>query len=528
MPHFQHVRVYTYSGRVRYCQEDPSDLPTAGYSLIDVKPTSDGQNFSQITARFVYGTQDGEYVECVFTKDLLNCLNKRLKCAKGESLMDCIVSYATQIEDEVYQISEVTPVCGENTTQRLLNIFAIGLGSYLGYLCLLNNDQVLQYQPLPFSLRLPENLIGLDLLHPAMYTYLEPTIQVVMTINDRDLGQLWLEQIVNFWNVWGSLFINDSTQIHAPDGLHEAMKGLATHIGIVTGSLQKQYCDLNDELEKALIKITCCRDEAISACRLQKQGYTLSLAKERDNILAEVNDKFAQWDNAVCAALQNLQTIQSNMTTTEELIGIRDQAICSIEDLRTHTAEEICKIREDCLNLMEEHAQQHKYRREQDNWNDFFHTMANDCRLSDLINKQVQAQIYPIQCKLDDVESLSREEVQEMINNSQRNNVSKQQVQEMINSSRQQVQEMINNSQRNNVSKQQVQEMINNSQRNNVSKQQVQEMINNSQRNNVSKQQVQEMISVSRREDKEISDLREEVRILRGMIERLMNCIRIR
>lgn len=420
MPRFQHVRVYTYAGKIVYGQEDPLDLPTAGYSLVDIKPTPDGQGLSEITARFVYGTQDCEYAECVFTKELLICLGRYLCCGENESVVDCVSRYALQIQENACQILEATNVPGpqSGSHQRLLDTFAVGLGSYLGYLCLLGNDQVWQADPLPYYLRLPE-LTGLDSLHPAVFAYLEPSIQVVMAINDHEIGQLWLEQIVNFWHVWGPLFRKRECSINIAEGLMEAMKGLATYVGNVTGQLQSQYSDLNEELDQAQCKIAACRDEAISACRLQKQNQIAALQQERQEVLDEVDEKLLQWDKAVADALEKLQTIQSSSSygiagasSVEEFLHLKEDAVSTLEDLRTTAAEELAKVKEDCIVMVREqvdrlaqakHKKDHRTKLAQLAKN-FCEAFEADHHLRGKIIDQIQGQVYPLQCRLEEMD----------------------------------------------------------------------------------------------------------------------------
>ena len=365
MPRFRPVSVYCYNRREAYSltDSDPIDLPGSGYSVVKVRPTSDGTGLAEVTVTFVYGTDDGDYVTGVFGDLALEGLATQVKtqtgCDSGQALLHTVEEYARGFRsDDIQRILSATPIQGHETEQRVIDSFAIGLASYLGYLCMLSDPDgegrlwSQETNPFPFHFESPITgaELGITALNQNVFEYLNAVGQIVVAINEGNLGQQWMEQIMNFWNVWGDLFVPPAADAKQDleQATREAMKGLSGYIGSMTTSLGERYGHLNDELSSASERIRCLRDEALVSCRLHKQTHLGDLKTAKDTVLDEIDDKLLEWDKAVKGSFDRLAQAKES-ALTKELCDHQQETLEAVEEAKHCVIEEIVRVKDECL-----------------------------------------------------------------------------------------------------------------------------------------------------------------------------------
>jgi len=232
----------TCEGRQFISINPPKAVPDAYYSLVEISYDSGVIN----TIKGIYvGKKDTEISECIISK--LDVNEVILKNIEGDSYIDKLKSYIGTLEDEdktnIIKGIDIIDFNSEDIDEILVKIFLIGLGSILTYYHFMSDNQESigrPFYPVQFDFPLPT--IDNSVLDQNLAEYLSYPAQILINISTKNHGKLWMDQLMDFWSVWGVLFpkeldFNKSTN----DIIYDSIVGYANHLYNQTSSMCKYF-----------------------------------------------------------------------------------------------------------------------------------------------------------------------------------------------------------------------------------------------------------------------------------------------
>ncbi len=179
----------------------PNIVPDSNYSLIEVS-----YNYDIIT------TIKGIYVgitnktEHIFTNiyDILIGTDTTF----NEKILSYIKCFDTDNKISIIKSYEIIDFFKNSMDEILYKLFIINLGSILFYYHLMSLDQNIIELPFdPINITFPFNDISVNVLDQNLYKhYIKYAGDILILTNTSNIGKLWMKQIMNFWDVWDSLF----------------------------------------------------------------------------------------------------------------------------------------------------------------------------------------------------------------------------------------------------------------------------------------------------------------------------------
>ena len=336
----------TCEGRQFVSINSPKAVPECYYSLVEI-------SYDKVAIKTIKGIYVGkditEISECII-EDLE--INKVIKSNNIENTYtDKLENYIKSLDsDDKINVIKSIDIIDFNEDEddiKLIKLFLCGLGSILTYYHFMSvNQQTIGHPFHPVQFEFPVPTIDLSVLDQNLAEYLSYPAKILMNISTKNHGKLWMEQLIDFWNIWGVLFPKELDLGSPNDIIYESILGYGNHLYNQTASMCKYFQSAENIITDGCDHIQKATEESL-------------------NIVKNTNLSFQKKFRYASLLITTISTTVLKTIKLEcdyslnEIIECKDKCVLDMKSVSNKTIDNIERIREECRNEINKISNRH-------------------------------------------------------------------------------------------------------------------------------------------------------------------------
>jgi len=373
MVNFRETFVVIRNESIEVTPTEPISYPLYNFCAIKITPDGSGRNLKSIEGFYRYGQEEDEVIEVAMVD--LGHLQEYID-NRGFTLQEKILRHTAgwSERDTAHLLKSLSMPNLEESEggiakeQVILDAFSASVGIYLAFTELTRKKEFWPVAPLPFMFSAPTD--NSPFATGVLHHYLHPT-RVCALIGQNEMGARFSSSVVDFVNIWGSIFkttplrhdlqpiISETvmgfedyllTQIQRASRATDTFDGAVEQMNLMLQQLQQQMTGgdhavltatmdrvsrhLDDQIARKVPSIvTTATSEVISGIKQSFQRYLSEVYRGYDKVLTDEIDDLAK------KALLNFHLEVDKKVAESRLLHVEtkklhDDVALALKDLR--------------------------------------------------------------------------------------------------------------------------------------------------------------------------------------------------